>query len=285
MDQRLAAALAEPAALLAALVESQHWSLAALAGHLLPLSVAFEGSRELAERSLVKLTGRDYSAATHDQLANFIGAVKSVYLRERPGVLDELSSRSGPLREQWQACGPGVLVQVARRCPTEFLVDSADLALLQPVLGGAGTAHPLYNSASIEAVLTNPIADLPEVCRLAWLVAQLQLDRPDFQGDEPRERALWLGAMGLVPVVLSAAAEVELIRYDERLLGSALERWFQGQAYSWGPVPEPAAVPTLLSWYEVYSSRRPSWPAAMRALAQMLTDESADAQQGSAPLP
>ena len=53
------------------------------------------------------------------------------------------------------------------------MLPQCDVLLIHPALGGAGEAHLAYNSVRIEAVLANPNADLPEVVRLAWLIAQV----------------------------------------------------------------------------------------------------------------
>ena len=269
VDDRIGAALNDPASSLRDYATGYDWSLSALAGHLLPLSLGIENNRELAELSISKFIGRERTSDAVARLATIIGAIEAAYLSGRPNAVDELATRGGPLREQWEARGPGLLVNLARLLPRDFLAESADVALALPVLGGGGAAHALYNSAHIEAVLANPIAELPEVCRLAWLLAQLQLDLPIFQGDQPRQQAFALGAVALAPIALAAAAEVELARFDETLLKTACRAWLCDGAPTFADTAADN-VDKLMAWSDVYVSRRPSWPAAIAALAEML---------------
>ena len=84
------------------------------------------------------------------------------------------------LREQWEARGPGLLRAVGLRTEESLVADEAQVIVVQPALGGGGQAHLSANAVRIEAVLANPHAELPEVVRLAWLLAQLQLDLPAY---------------------------------------------------------------------------------------------------------
>jgi hypothetical protein len=135
----------------------------------------------------------------------------------------------------------------------------------------------LYNLVLLEAVLANPIASLPEVVRLGWLVAQLNLDVPQFQGELRRERALALGGLAMLPVVLSAGEDVELCRCDETTLAQALAAWqVQGASNSGaeqGSGPEHCQLAAVLAnWWDTYGASRPKWPVAVAALDRMLSE-------------
>ncbi len=142
----------------------------------------------------------------------------------------------------------------------DLVVSEADVILVQPALGGAGAAHWLYNSVRIEAVLANPIAELPEVVRLGWLLAQLHLDLPKFQGNLRLDRLLEIGPLAMIPPMLAAAQEVELARMDEPTLALALTAW------NAAPI-EPGK---LLEWWDTYQSTNPPWTVALGALERML---------------
>src|SRR5690606_23019649 len=96
-------------------------------------------------------------------------------------ALEELELRSAPLREQWEARGGGLLATLARLTTAGLVPEMADVILVHPVLGGGGAAHWQYNSVQFEAVLANPLAELPEVLRLGWLLAQLNFDLPLYE--------------------------------------------------------------------------------------------------------
>jgi hypothetical protein len=82
-----------------------------------------------------------------------------------------------------------------------------------------------YNSVRLEAVLVNPVAELPEIVRLGWLLSQLNSDLPVFQGELTRAQVERAARLALVPVALAAAAEVELAACDPATLARALDVW------------------------------------------------------------
>ena len=123
--------------------------------------------------------------------------------------------RIRPLREQWEARGPGVLGRLKTILPWLKLPREVTVRLINPVVGGAGR---VLSSTEIEfeAVLANPWPMLPEVVRLGWLIACMEL------GEDKRE------PIGLMPAVVSAAEYVELARLDETSLTCALQHWCGG---------------------------------------------------------
>src|SRR5690606_13903802 len=140
--------------------------------------------RELAKVALTKTVGRN--RATDELLSKLAGAfgeLQRAFDSAVPDAIDQIELRSAPLRELWDARGGGLLAGIGRLTEPELIVQQADVLLLKPALGGAGSAHLPYNSVSIEAVLTNPQAALPETLRLAWLLAQLHHDLPMHQGN------------------------------------------------------------------------------------------------------
>ena len=153
------------------------------------------------------------------------------------------------------------MAELATLTEDDLVVAAADVILVHPVQGGGGAAHWLYNSVRIEAVLANPLTELPEVVRLGWLLAQLNLDLPKFEGDLRRDRAAVIGPIAMIPPVLAAAAQVELARLDVPTLATALTAWRIDQV-------EPAA---LLDWWEAYLASRASWTVALGALDRMLS--------------
>jgi hypothetical protein len=136
---------------------------------------------------------------------------------DSPLADDELALRSGPLRAAWEARGPGLWRSLQREVQQELPTATASVILVRPARGGGGEAYPQQAAVSFEALLANPHPELPEVVRLAWLLAQLPLAE---QADD-RERA----RLALIPAVLSAAADVELLTASEPTLRAALRHW------------------------------------------------------------
>ena len=156
-----------------------------------------------------------------------------------------------------------MLAGFARQTESELLVEQADVLLVDPILGGGGEAHLAYNSVRLEAVLANPIAELPEIARLGWLVAMLNQDLPRYSERLPIERARDVIALATLPPLLEAAVDVELVRPTPDTLRLAIAEWCR-----------PAADSALLAdavtaWWQTYIETRPSWELALAALDQM----------------
>lgn len=271
----LAEALADPVRILQTTLAEHGLSAGRLFAHLVPLAASIENNRELAAVALTKAYGPKRSAVAVEALARAIASLEAAFTRAKPDAIDELELRSGPLIEQWEARGPGLLAALGRLTQRELLVERADVVLVHPVRGGAGFVQATYNVAGIEAVLANPAAELPEVVRLGWLLAQLNLDLPALQGQLPRDQVAWLGAWALVPAALAAAQEVELTTISAAQLAQAAAAWRVGEggADSAGFAGRDAAAcaETTWSWWETYSQRHPDWPTALAALSAMLS--------------
>lgn len=265
LDAALAEVLAEPVEELRRAAATWQISPAGLVDHLTAVSIESISVEDQARLAIRKLAGEPHLPRATAAVAGWMQHVQSLFLQVHPNAVDELELRSVPLREQWEARGPGVHAMLCKLLGSETLVDAAEVVLVHPVLGGGGSAHVLYNRVSFEAVLANPLAELPEVVRLGWLLAQLQLDLPSIQGNLSRQRALEVGALALVPATLTAAHEVELTGPPEALLQRAIEAWRLG----------PVDVDAVLAWWETYLTDRPCWSTALAALDRLLTAESA----------
>jgi hypothetical protein len=236
--------------------------------HAIPASTQFDSPARLVEVVLTKILGPSDASGSVGALARRLVALQAAFDESNPAALDELELRSGPFRDQWEARGPGLMATLSRLTAPELLVESADAILVQPVLGGGGVAHPLYNSVRIEAVLANPMAELPEIARLGWLLSQLKLDLPKYQENLPPGRLLTIGPLAMIAPALAAAAEVELGRLDVSTLSTAVRAWSGASADS--------AI--LMQWWETYQTDRPDWTVALGALSRMLGPEPPEAQ-------
>jgi hypothetical protein len=269
VDRAACEALSEPTRELLEVVEAMGWQPARFFEHAVPQSARFDVPRELAKVLSAKLVGFA-PAGPPEQLASRLGALQRAFDQAHPRALEDLELRAAPLMEQWEARGPGLLADVGRRTEPELLVESADVILVHPVLGGGGAAHWLYNSVRIEAVLANPDPALPEVLRLGWLLAQLQLDVPRYHDNLHRDQLEAVGALAMIPPVLAAAQEVELARHDQPTLAAALAAWPRR-----APAEVEATAQTLFHWWETYESTSPTWAVALGALAEMVKGQDA----------
>ena len=232
--------------------------------------VAWSGTlannEELARQAIVKTAGlADRYESLVSRIAEHVAALESAVTRERPQLAAELSLRTGPLREQWEARGPGLLQQLRRLTTAEIFSERATVILVHPALGGSGRSHLPSNTVHIEALLVNADSQLPEVLRLAWLLAQLQLDLPRFSERVSGERLPILAELALLPAVLAAAEHVELGELSAARLCTALELWRV-------EMPAEATSDLVIDWWETYRDQSPPFHVALQALEQMLFD-------------
>lgn len=263
-DTRLAAALSPSALLLTREIEAAGVPPARFWRQILPLSAEIAGKRQLVEAAVIKSIGRgprfDASVAV---LTAALAAVEAAGREALPNLAEELPLRERPLREQWEARGPGLLHQLASLTDERLLPESCTIVLLHPALGGAGQAHLAYNQVQIEAVLANATPELPEVVRLGWLIAQLQLDLPAFSDQIHADRLPHIARFALLPPILAAAETVELAAFTPLALKLAISTWRLA-------VPADLDAATLLSdWWQTCRETQPSWPVALAALDQM----------------
>lgn len=233
-----------------------------------------EDNRRLVEQACAKIIGRGTpQTALTSRLASTVGGLRAAFLAayratslsDNRELVDELLLRGRPLMEQWDARGPGLLAQIRRSTEENLLVENATITLVHPVLGGHGLAHRALNTITFEAVLTNPDDALPETLRIAWLLAQLNLDLPIYCENLPAERRELVGQLALLPPVLSAAEHVELAPLHTSTLERAITLWRIDAARD----PAETAA-TLLTWWDTLQQAATPWPVALAALDQML---------------
>jgi hypothetical protein len=264
VDARLTEPLKGPATTLQGGIASLGLPAARLWRHLVGLSATNEVARQLVETALTKTIGRnDHLPPRAASLVAAVSEVLAAFRTAVPNSLEELALRERPLREQWEARGPGLLAHIAIRTEAALLPPTATVVLVHPTFGGGGEAHLPYNSVRIEAVLANPHADLPEVVRLAWLISQVQLDLPAISETIHADRLPQVARFAMLPAALAAAQEVELVRFSPDLVAQAITAWRL-------PAPagiDPAAL--LVEWWETYEQSRPQFSVALAALDRM----------------
>jgi hypothetical protein len=232
--------------------------------HLAALAGGITNNRELAKVALAKAVGSENAELLAPSLARHLTSMQAAFRRVRPNAVVELEHRSRPIREQWEARGPGLLSQIARSTDAALLVERADVMLVDPASGGDARTYPTCNVVVFEAVLANPHAELPEVVRLGWALSQLNLDLPRFTETLPTARRDVISSLAMVPVTLAAAQFVELAKCDEPTVHRALDAW----NFAFTSAAEIAT--SLMTWWRTYLESRPSWSVALSALDRML---------------
>ncbi len=234
---------------------------------LISTALDIESNYELLEATLRKC-GAFADSTTVTALAGMVTDIEAAFKQMFPKYLEQIQFRTRPLQEQWLGYSGGLIAHIGRLTEKELLVDEAKVVAVQPVLGGFGVAHIQNNMVRVEAMLTNPLAELPEIVRLVWLLSQLQLELPRFSdllGTKVLEK---VAPLAMLPPALASAQVVELSHCTNEVAAMAIEHWH---------VPTPAGlslqddvVPALMDWWETYLQTRPTWHIAMQALAKML---------------
>jgi hypothetical protein len=266
-DRELADVLAEPVQALIQEATDAGIDSTALLSRLAALSVDVDGTRRLVEMAMVKIAGQGaVSSGLVERLAGRIIDLDRAFQAAHPDALDVLQLRTGPLRLAWEAYGPGVLRQIGALTEEGIIVSRAVVAVVHPALGGAGAAHLDYNSVRIEGVLANPHEQLPEPLRLAWLLAQLNMDVPLYSDLIPADRRAQLAGLAMIPAVLAAAAELGLTGISQTGIEQALEWWHLAE-HDVG-----STANAVFDWWQTYQNTKPSWSVALAALDRMLAE-------------
>ena len=161
------------------------------------------------------------------------------------------------------SAGPGLLQSIARWTDPRMIAQQAQVILVHPSLGGGGSAHLPYNNVLIEAVLTNPVAELPEVLRLGWLLSQLNLDLPVFSETIHGKRLPHVAELAMIPVTLQGGGRTGAAATQPDTIDLALNSWHVVTP------PDTDPVDILWRWWGTYVETRPRWDIAFTALDRM----------------
>jgi hypothetical protein len=264
-DAELQAALAEPAAALKLLCESDGIDPFDFMQRLVPLSVRLPGKLELARAVLVRFVERERADERAALFRNRLIAVENPFELQLPRLREQRPLHPEHLPEAWQQHKATLLPAVIQWTEPPVLAEEADVVLMHQVMGGRGDAHPEYNVVRIESAATDPVPALPELLRLLWLLCLVNLDLPRYEEVfQWRKRAFAVGALAFVPVAVAAGADARLVACDRPTIELAARTWLPP---TWFGEKQSA---NLLDWWETYRASRPNWPTALAALDRLL---------------
>lgn len=230
---------------------------------LLTLSASVDTSQSLAERLSVRL---GHNSPQHSaSLAAALRSCRREFEAAYPKYASDMPLRERPLRQVWEGHGAGLL-RLVEKGMGESLVEHAQIVLVQPLLGGMGYAHLATNRIHLEAILTNADPRLPESLRVAWLLSQLDLERPVFSELLNTHRLRCVAGMATLPLVLHAGEELELCGCSQELLTAAIDLWRVDTLQ----LDASTAAAIVATWWETYAESRPTWRIALTGLDQML---------------
>ncbi|WP_428308824.1 hypothetical protein [Lacipirellula sp.] len=263
-DGALAAAIAAPADALIAEIDAIGLPRTELLAEMTSLAAEIDNNRELVARAAARLHAAPLPSPAATRIAGAVGELEAALGRAQPNLAEELAARVRPLREQWEARGPGMLREIGRLTDEAIVPSAAEIVIVLPYAGGRGVAHPRQNRLTLEGVLVHPHPQLPEPLRIAWLLAQLNADLPRYADVLPPGRSLFAVAVAMTPATLAAAEEVELATCDEPALASAFEAWGLSSELR-NDAPQ-----RVFGWWQAWLDRTATWPVAVAALERLL---------------
>ncbi|MBN1590209.1 MAG: hypothetical protein JW888_11900 [Pirellulales bacterium] len=263
----LTTAIAEPARRLQEEIHTQGLDETSFWNHLVPLSASIENNTQLVETVLRKALGYNGRAqALVGPLAGRVADVEAAVRRALPELVEQLADRAERLEQHWQQVGAAMLDLIARPIDPRLIVPKADVILVPAVCGGDGVAHLPYNTVRIESVETDPVPQLPEVLRLAWLLAQLNVDLPMFSETIHRDHLPLVASLAMLPASLASGRELRLCDNDPATVRLAVDRW-----HLTGP-PGVDLADVVTSWWNSHLDLQPAWNVSLAALDRMIHD-------------
>jgi hypothetical protein len=200
---------------------------------------------------------------TSKAVANRLSDARRAFLQRFPKLREQLDLRARPLRDRWDTCGPGLLREVERQIwesspPDNWWASRLSVVMVQPIRGGDGGYDADSEKIWIEAMLTDVDPAVPEVLRIAWLITRMAIETHtrERSADQPLARP-W--ALVSVPLVLTAAANLDLISRDRLPVQRAMELWQKADA---------DVAETLSDWWSQWTDA--PLPVALKELDQML---------------
>lgn len=207
-------------------------------------------------------------------IASRLAEVRLVHNERYPKLAEQLALRGRPLREQWDGFGAGLLKRIGKLTHPSFLPKSATVLLMSPYRGGDGGLDASAARIWIEAMLTNPVADLPEVLRLAWLISQVGLIEALSFGSEDSHGDPWVApsrlprvaALAMMAMTLEAGSFLEIIPTP----ASAIPSLFAKAAEAWRVPVDDSTLETLGNWWKQFRDLQTTPPVTFKALDRML---------------
>lgn len=267
--------------------------------HLLPLATMNDGPQMLAAAMFRRLASSQAAAQQMGpevgrRLAGFEAAIRPHWSQ----LADGIEAAAEFWQHGWDRVGAPVLTLLGRLTEPDVVASHARVALLpswaadDPAAPAYGEAYPCYNLVLAaaeelnseepppsltrrpeEASTTRAPGRLSPLLRLAWLVAQLQIELPKFSESIPRARQAQLARFALLPAAIQASlAAGALSDVNNRPVEEASEPLLRQAWAEWLRPEEQALMPaaTLHRWWRTYSTSRPPWSVALTALDHLL---------------
>ncbi|MEM1225140.1 MAG: hypothetical protein AAGJ40_05555 [Planctomycetota bacterium] len=200
---------------------------------------------------------------------------------QHPRWAEQLKLRYAPMKQAFQAYGPGLMRGIGRRIwngepPSDWWPERVAVHAVSPIHRGAGDLSNLTTSLWIEAVLTDMDPAVPEWLRLAYLLTRVATNthtrthRTSESSDMPTSESgpgelPW--DWGVIPLVLDQAIQLGVLPSETPPIRMATSMWLD-------PYQDPIVsenIDALETWWEDVGRQAGILPPALKRLTTMLT--------------
>lgn len=181
-----------------------------------------------------QLQSEQTAAAIH----RAIDGCRRLLASDQPRLADQLRLRYAPLKQSYEAYGPGLLRSVGKQIwngspPTNWWPNRVSVHAVQPLQAGASGLSSYQGSVWIEAVLTDISPAVPEWLRLAYELTHMAIDThtrthasglSDTKaiGDSKTSTELpW--SLGIIPLIFDRAADAGMIPEGSLPIATAID--------------------------------------------------------------
>lgn len=178
------------------------------------------------------------SEQTAASIHRAIDGCRRLLASDQPRLADQLRLRYAPLKQAYEAYGPGLLRSVGKQIwngspPKNWWPNRVSVHAVQPLQAGASGLSSYQGSLWIEAVLTDISPAAPEWLRLAYELTHMAIDthtrthasafadvKTMGEGKTPTELP-W--SLGIIPLIFDRAADAGMIAADSLPIAAAIE--------------------------------------------------------------
>lgn len=236
-----------------------------LAKRLVPIAAQAEDFHHWAELCALELFGEDPEPETVGRLDAVLSEAMEIVDEHVIPVDERATLESSPLRDRWQRDARDYIQALIELTDESIVPEKAFIYLIPTLTGDIAKTHPVEDIIEVEVEQSIALTELPDVIRLGWLVAQLNMNTLSPELDLPEDKLDLLKKLALVPVALSASEAAGWAVCQERTIEQAAQTWLGKRKELTKP-----AIEALDAWWEVYRERRPPWKSALTALHRML---------------
>lgn len=181
-----------------------------------------------------QLQSEQTAAAVHRSL----DSCRRLLASDQPRLADQLRLRYAPLKQSFEAYGPGLLRSIGNQIwngdpPKNWWPGRVTVHAVQPLQPGAAGRSSYQGSVWIEAVLTDISPVVPEWLRLVYQLSQMAIDshtrthvsgggdaKHFSEGKSPTELP-W--SLGIIPLIFDRAADAGMIAAKSQPIATAID--------------------------------------------------------------